>query len=128
MIKPKNIHMEAWAWKTMAMIDDELVIGTFGVPDNLMIEKIPGIRFVMKEGTPVVLIHGEDRLECDFKHIRINTEIEVPGSDTFHEVVLNPYSHHKVRSFVHNVILEAYGQPKNGVDIMYDTIERMTYD
>lgn len=117
-------HMEPWAWCGMNRVKDTIVVECFQRPDNLNQVNMDGLFIPYDKETDIKLIHGEDSILCKLDSVTFNMCKE-PAR--FY-IVVEPIEVNRIEPFIHNVLLEAFGQPRSAGNIIYDTIERMDYD
>lgn len=124
--QPIVIHIESWGWHSMLMHDGLLEIGCFRFPDNLMVDVNGMFKEPYKNDVVLDICHGDkDTILCKLQAIRLEEQDAAPN---IHTVILKPINKDRRRIFVHNVALEAWGQPHDYGLMRHEKIERIPYD
>lgn len=113
-----------WAWIGLKNEEDMIVISTFKQPTEVLTYYENGMLVPIVRDTPVTLKYKNEKIDCIFYDFSVDwNTIGSPYIVRFKPINLN-----NGLAFIHNTVLEAYGQPKNAGDIIYATVERMEYD
>lgn len=122
-----DIHIEGWAFHEMQSFDGYLNFTCFAEPKNLLVEVMPGLKVPFGNDQLLMIRHGEeDSILCLLQNIQLD---QMPLDEPSRYMVrLKVLDKDRLPIFMHNVCLEAWGQPYDAALMRYEKVERIPYD